>query len=554
MGLAEPLPVEAVAEQLGLGPDDIELHGRHRAKVTTVMADGPCTPGAGLGPGPEGDDGCGRLVLVTATTPGRRSAGKTVTALGLGMGLARLGRRGVVTLRQSALGPTLGSKGGGAGGGAARIEPFVDSLLGLGADTFAVESAHNLLAAALEDALHRGRDVDPGSVAWRRVVDMDDRSLRAVRVGMGATDGPPRDSGFDITAASEVMAILALCRNLADMRTRLAAVVPARRTDGTPLTAGDLEVAGAMAVVLREAYAPNLLQSSEGTPVLVHTGPFGNIAPGCSSVVADRLALGRAEYVVTEAGFGADLGAENFVHLKSPLLGRGPDAAVLVATVGCLREHGGGDADRPDPDAVRAGCSNLRRHVATMLGFGIPTVVSVNRHPDDDEAEIAVVAAEAGEAGAATAVHDAFADGGAGCEALAAAVVDAAARPSTLRPLVARDAPVADKVETIATRIYGAGAVEWSAPAAETLARLVADGFGHLPVCMAKTHLSLSHDRTLLGAPSGFTLPVAEIRLAAGAGYVTVLAGDISTMPGLPSSARFRGMDLAPDGSVSGLA
>ena len=538
----EPLEVGAVAEQAGFGPGDLEPVGRYRAKVRAR----PPEDGA--------PDKRGRLVLVTAMTPGRLSAGKTVTAIGLGMALSRMGRRSIVTLRQSALGPTLGSKGGGAGGGAARVEPFVECLLGLGADTFAVESAHNLLAAVLDDALHRGADIDPATVSWRRVLDMDDRSLRQIRTGLGEVDGPARNTGFDITAASEVMAILTLSGGAADLRRRLGAVVVARDGRGHPVTAEALGGAGAMAALLRDAMAPNLFQTSEATPVLIHTGPFGNIAPGCSSVVADRLALARADYVVTEAGFGADLGAEKFVHLKAPVLGTCPDAVVLVATIGCLREQGGGLAGTPDVAAVRAGCSNLRRHLEILAAFGLSATVAVNRFPDDTAEEIATALSEAEDSGALAAVADgAYESGGSGGLALAEAVVTACASAPACRPLVRRGAPVADKVETISARVYGAAGVRWSERALGELSWLEDHGFGRLPVCMAKTHLSLSDDPKLRGAPSGFTLPVTGLRLAAGAGYVTVLAGDIATMPGLPSRAHFRDIDVTADGVVTGL-
>ena len=535
------LEVGAVAEQAGLGPGEFEPVGAYRAKVRAR------TPEEGL-PAHRG-----RLVLVTAMTPGHRSAGKTVTAIGLGMALSRIGRRSIVTLRQSALGPTLGSKGGGAGGGAARVEPFVDCLLGLGADTFAVESAHNLLAAVLDDALHRGGDIDPTTVSWRRVLDMDDRSLRKIRIGLGEADGPERDTGFDITAASEVMAILALSGGAADLRRRLGAVVVARDGDGHPVTAEALGAAGAMAALLRDAVAPNLFQTSEGTPVFVHTGPFGNLAPGCSSVVADRLALARAEFVVTEAGFGADLGAEKFIHLKSPVLGACPDAVVLVATVGCLREQGGGPAWIPDVAAVRAGCSNLRRHLEILSAFGVPTTVALNRFPDDTSVEIATALSAAEDSGAPAVVDDAYAAGGGGGVALAEAVVAASSTSSVCRPLVRRDAPVVGKVETIASRVYGAADVRWSERARAELSWLEDHGFGRLPVCMAKTHLSLSDDPKLRGAPSGFTLSVTGLHLAAGAGYVTASAGDIATMPGLPARSRFRDIDVTADGVVTGL-
>lgn len=531
-----------MAEQAGLRPGDYESVGAYRAKVRARAPD--------EGPLPHR----GRLVLVTAMTPGHRSVGKTVTAIGLGMALSRTGRGSIVNLRQSALGPTLGSKGGGAGGGEARVEPFVECLLGLGADTFAVESAHNLLAAVLDDSLHRGSDIDPTAVSWRRVVDMDDRSLRQIRIGLGRVDGPARDTGFDITAASEVMAILTLSAGPADLRRRLGAVVAARDRRDHPVTAEDLGAAGAMAALLRDALAPNLFQTSEGTPVLVHTGPFGNLAPGCSSVIADRLALARAEFVVTEAGFGSELGAEKFIHLKAPVLGAYPDAVVLVATVGCLREQGGGPAGKPDVAAVRAGCSNLRRHLEILSAFGLPALVALNRFPDDTPEEIATALSEAEDSGAVGAVvDDAYELGGGGGLALAEAVVAAAAGASSCRPLVKRDASVVDKVETIAARVYGAAGVRWSERARRELSWLEDHGVGRLPVCMAKTHLSLSDDPNLRGAPSGFTLSVTGLRLAAGAGYVTALAGDIATMPGLPARAHFRDIDLTADGVVSGL-
>ncbi|HYA68134.1 MAG TPA: formate--tetrahydrofolate ligase, partial [Acidimicrobiales bacterium] len=386
------------------------------------------------------------------------------------------------------------------------------------------------------------------------VLDMDDRSLRDVQIGRGSTDGPARRTGFDITAASEVMAILSLSRDLADLRQRLARTVPARDLAGNPLTAEALGVAGAMAVLLRDAFAPNLFQTSEGTPVLVHTGPFGNIAPGCSSLVADRFALAHAEYVVTEAGFGSDLGAEKFVHLKAPLLGAMPDAAVLVVSVGCLREHGGGSSATPDPVAVRMGCANLQAHLGILALFEVPTVVAINRFPDDSDEELATVVAQSEAAGVDCVVHDAYVSGGSGCTELADAVVAAADRGSVGGGIVAPNAPVAEKVETIASSVYGAASVAWAPAAAAELAWLDDHGFGHLPVCVAKTHRSLSHDPHLLGAPSGFTVPVSELRLAAGAGYVTVLVGTIATMPGLPAVAHYRDLDLGPDGAVIGLS
>ncbi|MGO9342935.1 MAG: formate--tetrahydrofolate ligase [Acidimicrobiales bacterium] len=538
-------PVERVASRLGLSADDLSLHGPFRAKIR-------------LDPPPPSVTRRGRYVLVTAITPTQHSAGKTVTTIGLAMGLERLGHSATATLRQSSLGPTFGSKGGGAGGGKARIEPLEEALLGLGSDIFAVEMANNLLASVVDDSVHRGTDLDPSSITWRRVLDVDDRALRQVLVGLGGTlNGPEHQTGFDITAASEVMAILTLSRDVADLRSRLASIVLAWDRDGRPVTAGSLEAAGSMAVLLRDAICPNLMQTTERTPVMIHTGPFGNIAPGNSSVIADGLALPRSDFVVTEAGFGSDLGAEKFFHLKCPISGLSADAAVLVATVPCLRDHGGATGHRPDVAAVAVGSANLRRHVENLRAFGVPTVVAINRFPGDSDDELATVAAAARDAGArAVAEHYAFADGGSGCIELAEAVataVESGGAQAGPHQLFHRDAPVEEKVEVIARKLYGARGVEWTPEASARLEQFRGAGFGQLPVCMAKTHLSLSHDPKALGAPSGFVLPVTEVRLAAGAGYVTVLTGAISTMPGLPSKAKFREIDLMGDGTVVGL-
>jgi formate--tetrahydrofolate ligase len=537
-------PIERLASRLGLSADDLTMHGSYRAKIR-------------LNPTPPAEPRKGRYVLVTAITPTRHPAGKTSTSIGLVMGLERIGHRATATLRQSSFGPTFGAKGGGAGGGKAQIEPLEESLLGLGSDVFAVEMANNLLAAVVDDAVHRGADVDPASVTWRRALDVDDRGLRLVRVGLGGTtNGPEYQTGFDITAASEVMAILTLSLDVADLRSRLASIVPAWDRDGKPVTAGSLGTAGSMAVLLRDAIRPNLMQTSEGTPVMIHTGPFGNIAPGNSSVIADVVALARSDFVVTEAGFGSDLGAEKFFHLKCPVSGLAPDVAVLVATIPCLRDHGGAHADGPDAAAVVSGSANLRRHIENLQAFGVPTVVAINRFPDDTDEEVKIVISAALDAGAAAvAEHFAFAQGGQGCIELAEAVAAAAETGGATgsHQLFHRDAPVEEKVEVLAERLYGARGVEWAPEAGARMDQFRLAGFGRLPVCMAKTHLSLSHDPSALGAPSGFVLPVTEVRLAAGAGYITVLTGAISTMPGLPSKAKYQEIDLLSDGSVVGL-
>lgn len=534
--------IRTVAADLGFGDDDIELHGRHRVKVRLDALDHP-------------PDRRGHYVLVTAITPSGPGIGKTVTAIALAMGLERIGARAAVTLRQSALGPTLGMKGGGGGGGAARVVPLDECLLGLGSDTSAVEGANNLLAAVVDDAIFRGADIDPTSVTWQRVLDVDDRALRHVVVGLGGRlHGVPRESGFDITAASEVMAILGLSRDLADLRTRLDAVVPAWDRAGAPVTGKQLGAAGAMAALLRHALQPNLMQTSEGTPAFVHAGPFGNIATGNSSVVADLLALPRVDYLVTEAGFGSDLGAEKFFHLKCLASGLDPDAVVLVATVPGLRSLGGATAAGPDPAAVAAGTANLRRHVEILRAFGVPVVVALNRVPSDDPEEVAITTAAALEAGAASvASHTGYVEGGAGTVELAEAVAAACRGPVEVQRLYRPEDATEDKVRTLATRVYGAADVAWDLKARRALDRLRDAGYGDLPVCVAKTHLSLSHDPTLNGAPSGFTLPVRDVRLAAGAGFLTIYAGDIMTMPGLPSHPRLRDVDVDAHGEVTGL-
>jgi formate--tetrahydrofolate ligase len=529
--------IRDVAAAIGLGDDLIEVHGPHRAKVRLAALES--------NPGP-----AGRYVLVTATTPTPQGEGKTVTAIGLSMALGALGHRSALSIRQSSLGPVFGLKGGGAGGGAAAVEPIDEAVLGLGSDFFAIETANNLLAAVLEEALHRGTaGLDPKAITWRRAIDMDDRSLRNIVVGLGGElNGVPRETGFDITAASEVMTVMALSRDLRDMRERLARIVPAFDNEGLPVTAERLGAAGAMAVVLRSALQPNLMQTCEGTPVFIHTGPFGNIATGNSSVVADRIALPRVDYLVTEAGFAADMGAEKLLHLKAPVLGRTPDVAVLVTTIRALKYHGA------PAGTVAAGVGNMLRHIAILKRFGLPVVVAINRFPDDTDDEVEQVRAAAlGEGAVAVEDHDAYVRGGEGALDLARSVVSAAELGATFKPLYrAEDSPV-DKVAALATKIYGAADVRWSPKAEKALARFVKAGYGGLPICMAKTHLSLSHDPSMRGAPSGYTFPVQEVRLAAGAGLLNVLAGDIQTMPGLPSHPRAALMDLDENGNITGL-
>jgi len=538
--------IEQVGAELGLLPSEVEPHGRHAAKIARETA-------TRLASQPQG-----QLLLVTAITPTPTGEGKTTTAVGLVDGLRRLGKRAVLTLRQPSLGPVFGLKGGGGGGGRAQVTPAEVLNLHLTGDLHAVAAAHNLAAAMLDHHLGRGNplQIAPTTIGWPRTVDVNDRVLRHVRLGMGAKeDGPERDGEFIITAASEVMAALALASDLSDLRRRLGRMVVARSTSGAPVALDDLHAAGAMSALLVEAMKPNLMQTLEGSPVLVHTGPFGNVAHGSSSLIADRLALRLADLVVTEAGFGSDLGAEKFFDIKCRAGGLRPAAAVLVATVRALRAHGGGAPGVEDPEAVRRGCANLTRHLGILDTFGVPTVVALNAFPSDSQAEREVARQAALGAGArAFAVSSHFSDGGAGALDLAREVLAAAAQGAPRFRFLYRDEePLRAKAEAIATRIYGAAGVDWQGGSAADLDELGRLGFGALPVCMAKTHLSLSHDPALGPTPSGFRLPVREVRLAAGAGFVAVLSGAIRLMPGLPARPAAEEIDLDAEGRITGL-
>ncbi|TML17621.1 MAG: formate--tetrahydrofolate ligase, partial [Actinobacteria bacterium] len=504
-------PIMEVAASLGLGDDLAEPYGRYRAKISLdALADAKPS-------GPRQSGKQGRYILVSAVTPTAAGEGKTVTSIGLTMGLATLGHRAAASLRQSSLGPTFGGKGGGAGGGKAIIAPLDECLLGLGDDLFAVESANNLLAAVIDDHVHRNGSpaIDARSITWRRAVDVDDRALRRVVTGLGGSiDGVPRETGFDITAASEIMAILGLSCDLADLRRRLSEIVVGFGRDGTPVTASSLQVVGAMVALLQRALQPNLMQSSEGDPIFVHTGPFANIAHGNSSVVSDLIALPRVDYLVTEAGFATELGAEKFFHLKCAATGLAPDASVCVATVRALKSHvRGAPLDSEDVAALRIGAANLRAHVANLRQFGAPVVVAVNRFPSDTPAELAALR-ELAAGAVAVAAHDAFVRGGVGATELAQAVVDACTgpKPCSVTRLYELDDDPIEKVRKVATTLYGAADVHWESSALRTLARFVKAGYGRLPVCIAKTNLSLSHDPTHKGAPHGYTFPVREVR------------------------------------------
>jgi formate--tetrahydrofolate ligase len=548
-------PIDAVAAAAGLPLNRLEPYGRHVAKVQLAaeqdLADRPRA----------------RYVVITAITPTPLGEGKTTTAVGLAQGLAQLGYGATLALRQPSMGPTFGIKGGAAGAGYSQVLPMETLNLHLTGDFHAVTAAHNLLAAMLDNHLHHGNElgIDPRNISWRRVLDVNDRALRGIVEGLGARiDGVPRQSGFDITAASEVMVVLSLASSLADLRTRLGRIVVGFTNEGRPVTAEDLHAAGAMAVILKDALMPNLMQTTENTPVLVHTGPFGNIATGNSSVIADRIGIHTGDYLLTEAGFGSDMGAERFFNLKCRVSGLAPDAAVLVATVRSLKAHSGQFkvvAGRPlppemlleDPDAVRAGTANLRRHIEIVRSFGVPPVVAVNAFPTDHDSELAVIAEVATELGARVAVPTHVLDGGKGATDLAAVVAEACEDPHELRHTYELDAPLRGKIEAVATQVYGAAGVDFSDVAAKDLARFEVLGYGAFPVVIAKTHLSISSDPSLRGDPRGWRMPVREVRVAAGAGYVYAVSGEMRTMPGLPRNPAAASIDLDLDGNVVGL-
>jgi formate--tetrahydrofolate ligase len=548
-------PIEDIANEMGLGSHLLEPYGRDVMKISLAaveeLADRPRA----------------KYVVVTAITPTPLGEGKTTTTVGLGQGMRHIGRQAVITIRQASMGPALGIKGGAAGGGYSQVVPMERLNLHLTGDMHAVTAAHNLLSAMLDNHLYRGNalGIEPNSITWRRVLDVNDRALRNIVTGLGGrADGVPRETGFDITAASEVMATLSLTTSLRDLRRRLGRIVVGYTKDGQPVTADQLDTAGAMTVLLKEAIKPNLLQTIENTPALVHTGPFGNIATGNSSVLADLIALRCGDFVVTEAGFGADMGAERFFNIKCRTSGESPDAAVVVATVRALKAHSGKYrivAGRPlpddmlaeNPDDVYAGAANLVKQIANVRLHGIPCVVAINPFPTDHPSEHAAIADVAAQAGARCAVSTHFADGGRGAVELAEAVAEAAAEPSEFRLLYADEDSLRAKIETIATRVYGADGVDYSIPAARALDTYEKAGFGSLPICMAKTHLSLSSDPALKGAPTGWRLPVREVRASVGAGFVYPICGEMRTMPGLGSDPAAAHMDLDANEQTVGL-
>ncbi|RCW88883.1 formate-tetrahydrofolate ligase [Paracoccus lutimaris] len=544
---ARKLPIAQVAARLGLSDADILPYGHDKAKIAHEVI-------AGLAGRPQG-----KLVLVTAINPTPAGEGKTTTTVGLGDALNRIGQRATVCIREASLGPNFGMKGGAAGGGMAQIVPMEDMNLHFTGDFHAVTSAHNLLSAMIDNHIHWGNAlrIDPRRITWRRVMDMNDRALRQAVIGLGGpANGHPRESGFDITVASEVMAILCLASDLADLQARLGRIVIAETFDKTPVTAGDIGADGAMTVLLRDALQPNLVQTLENNPALVHGGPFANIAHGCNSVTATRTALALSDYVVTEAGFGADLGAEKFLDIKCRLAGLSPDAVVLVATVRALKMNGGvarADLGAENVAALQAGCANLGRHIENMRGFGLPVVVAINHFTTDTEAEIAALQDYCRTHGVRAVLCRHWAEGGAGAEDLARAVVEMSATHTNFAPLYPDEMPLWDKIETICKRIYRADHVEAAPGVCERLAAWQKAGYGHLPVCMAKTQYSFSADPKALGAPEGFMIPLREVRLAAGAGFVVAICGEIMTMPGLPREPAALRIGLDGQGQVQGL-
>jgi len=553
-----PRPIADVARDLGIADDELELYGPTKAKVTLEAIERL-----------EAERPRGKYVVVTAITPTPLGEGKSTTTVGLGQGLNAIGHKAAICIRQPSLGPVFGIKGGAAGGGYSQVIPMEDFNLHLTGDVHAIGAAHNLAAAFLDNSLHHKNPlgIDPHGILWPRVVDISDRALRHVVIGLGGRqDGVPRETEFVITVASEVMAVLALATDLFDLRARLGRIVVATDVDGKAVTTEDLGVAGSMTVLLRDAIKPNLLQTLEGGPAFVHCGPFGNIAHGNNSIIADRLALVTNEIVCTEAGFGADMGAEKFFDIKCRASGLAPDAAVVVATVRALKMHGGVGkivAGKPlDPalleenvDAVRAGAANLAAHVEMVRRFGVPAVVAINAFPTDTPAEVEAireVALAAGASDAVLATH--FVDGGAGATALAEAVWTATEDPSRSFKLLYPDSmPLTEKIETIVREVYGGDGIELAASARTSLKQFEDLGYGHLPVCMAKTQYSLSHDAALKGRPSGFTVPIREVRLSAGAGFITPLCGEMRTMPGLPSRPGGEKIDIDADGNIVGL-
>ena len=537
---AKLLPIGEIAERIGLAGDDITLYGKYKAKVDHRSG------------ALKNKNRGAKIILVTAITPTKMGEGKTTTTVGLGDALSLLNKKTIVCLREPSLGPVFGMKGGAAGGGYAQVAPMEDINLHFTGDLHAITAANNLLAAMLDNHVWHGNalGVDPRRVVWRRATDMNDRQLRFLVGGLnGKSNGVPREDGFDITVASEVMAVFCLSKSLADLKEKLSKIVVAYTYAGAPVTAKDLNAHGAMAALLKEAFDPNLVQTLEHTPAFVHGGPFANIAHGCNSAVATLAAVRLADYVVTEAGFGADLGAEKFVDIKCRAFGLKPSAAVLVATVRALRHHGGGKEG-----ALEKGIPNLRRHIENITQkYGLPCVVALNKFPGDTDEEIEFVIREAEKLGAEAALSEVFARGGRGGVTLAEKVLAATEKENNFKQIYELELPLAKKIEAVAREIYGAEGVSLSPDAAKQLKEIEKLGFGALPVCIAKTQYSFSDDPKKAALPSKFTLNIKNVRLSAGAGFVVAIAGDIMTMPGLPKTPAAESIDVDENGTITGL-
>ncbi len=550
-------PLDEIADEMSIGAHLLEPYGDAVAKIKLeAIEELEDRPRA-------------KYVLISAITPTPLGEGKTTTTVGLGQAFKHIGKRATLAIRQPAMGPTFGIKGGAAGGGYSQVVPMESFNLHLTGDNHAVTAAHNLLAAMIDNHVHHNDDffnVDRHTITWRRVLDVNDRFLRNIVTGLGERgDGVPRQTGFDITAASEVMAILALATSLQDLRERLGKIVIGSTTDGEPITAEDLKAAGAMAVIMKEAIKPNLMQTLENTPALVHAGPFGNIATGNSSIVADLIGIRSGDFLITEAGFGADMGAERFFNIKCRISGLRPDAAVLVSTVRALKDHSGRyevRAGKPlpeemlkeNPDDVFAGCANLRKQIENIRLHGVSPVVAINAFPSDYDSEHAAIREVAEEMGARVAVCNHFAKGGVGAVELAEAVSEAAEEPSSFRFLYPDEASLREKIETIAREVYGAKGVEYDLTASRELDSYEKSGFGKLPVCIAKTHLSISSEPALKGAPTGWILPVRRVRASVGAGFIYPICGDMRTMPGLSITPAAHSIDIDEHGQVVGLS
>ena len=542
---AEMKPITEIAAKLGLQGEDVIPYGHYKAKLNHKLA--------------KADKPEGKLILVTAISPTPAGEGKTTTSVGLADAMNALGKKTMLCLREPSLGPVFGIKGGAAGGGYAQVVPMEDINLHFTGDIHAIGAANNLLAAMIDNSIQQGNplNIDPRRITWKRCMDMNDRQLRFIVDGLGGkVNGTPREDGFDITVASEVMAVFCLATDLEDLKARLSRIVCAYTYDGQPVTAGQIGAAGAMTALLKDALDPNLVQTLEHNPAIIHGGPFANIAHGCNSAIATRLSLKLADYVVTEAGFGADLGAEKFLDIKCRYAGLHPAAVVLVATVRALKSHGGvakPDLGKPNAEAVRAGSVNLARHIENLQGFGLPVCVAINAFPTDTAEEMDVIYDVCSKAGVPCALSEVFAKGGEGGKALAETVLSILDDSAEVQYTYELDASLTDKIEAVATKIYRAGRVSYTAAAKKTLDELTALGYGKLPVCIAKTQYSFSDNAKLTGAPEGHTLNVREVRLSAGAGFVVVVCGSIMTMPGLPKHPAAMDIDVDVHGKITGL-